>query len=68
MSTGDTIDNTLCNIKEALEFHLEGLPEDKFSLPRVASLETHLKNGDIVLEDDVIIANIHVALPKEFMA
>ena len=68
VSTGNTIDETLHNIKEALEFHLEGLAEDKFALPQVASLETHLKNGDIVLEDDVIIANVHVSLPKEFMA
>ena len=68
VSTGYTIDETLCNIREALEFHLEGLAEEKFSLPEVASLEAHLKNGDIVLEDDVIIANIHISLPKELTA
>jgi len=64
VSTGDTIDETLLNIKEAFKFHLEGLAEEKFSLPEPASPETHLKNGDIVLEDDVIIAYMHVCCLK----
>lgn len=68
ISTGNTVEETLENIKDALEFHLEGLAEEGYSLPETVSLETHLRNGDIVLDDDVIIANIHVELPKELIA
>jgi hypothetical protein len=31
-------------------------------------LEAHLKNGDIVLENDVIVANIHISLREELTA
>jgi predicted RNase H-like HicB family nuclease len=65
VSTGSTIDETLQNIKEALEFHLEGLAEGKVSLSPSISLEKHLKDGDIILEDEVIIAFVQVAVPKE---
>jgi|tagenome__1003787_1003787.scaffolds.fasta_scaffold19930746_2 predicted RNase H-like HicB family nuclease len=67
-STGNTIDETVQNIKEALEFHLEGLAEEGISLPPSTSLEKHLINRDIILEDDVIIAFIHVPIPKELTA
>ena len=68
VSTGNTIDETLINIKEALDFHLEAMAEEKYLLPEIVSLETHLKNGDIVLEDDVIIAYIHANFSKELIA
>jgi predicted RNase H-like HicB family nuclease len=64
ISTGDTLDETLQNIKEALEFHLETLLEDGEELPTTSSLEQHLSNGDIVLDDDIIIAYIHVRIPE----
>lgn len=67
VSTGNTIDATLRNIKEALEFHLEGLAEEGISLPPSSSLEKHLADGDIILEDDVIIAFIHIPVPKDLM-
>lgn len=68
ITTGDTIEETLQNIKDALEFHLEALAEEKLPMPVIRSLENHLSNGDIYLDDDVIIANIHAGVPKEFIA
>ena len=65
VSTGNTIDETLHNIKEALEFHLEGLAEEKISLPPFVSLEKHLNDGDIAIEDEVVIAFVQVPVPKE---
>lgn len=59
ISTGDTVEDTLDNIKEALEFHLEGLAEEKLLLPLQIPLAAHLLNGDIILDDDFIIANIY---------
>ena len=62
ISTGYTIEETIQNIKDALEFHLEGMAEEKLSMPKIQTLEKHLNNGDILLDDDVIIANINVPL------
>ena len=67
VSTGNTIDETMQNIKEALAFHLEGLAEEGINLSPSVPLEKHLRNGDIILEDDVIIAFIHIPVPKELM-
>lgn len=68
ISTGSTLEETLQNIKEALEFHLESLAEEKTKMPQTESLEKHLSKGDIILDDDIIIANIHVQLPYEHYA
>ena len=65
ISTGESIEETLQNIKDALEFHLETMAEEKLELPKVQSLEKHLNNGDIVLDDDVIIASIKMDIPLE---
>lgn len=67
-STGNTIDETLQNFKEALEFHLEGLVEENMRLPIPASLEEHLKKGNIFLDEDVIIASLQITPPKELAA
>ena len=67
ISTGNTIDETLKNIKEALEFHLEGLAEEGIQLFSPTSLEEHLTKGDIILDDDILIAYINVPVPKELI-
>jgi len=67
VSTGLTIDETLQNIKQALEFHLETIIEDGESIPAPISLEEHLANGDIALDDEVVIAYVNASLSKELM-
>ena len=66
ISTGDTIEETIQNIKDALEFHLEGMAEEKLPMPKTQTLEKHLSNGDIFLDDDVFIANVNVSVLKDF--
>ena len=66
ISTGNTIEETIQNIKDALEFHLEGMAEEKLPMPKIQTLEKHLSNGDIFLDDDVFIANVNVSVLKDF--
>ncbi len=66
VSTGDSIEETLQNIKDALEFHLESMIEEKLPMPQLQPLEKHLKDGNIFFDDDIIIANIHAEISKEF--
>ncbi|MGI8584528.1 MAG: type II toxin-antitoxin system HicB family antitoxin [Chitinophagaceae bacterium] len=68
ISTGNTIDETLQNFKEALEFHLEGLAEENMPLPSSISLEEHLKKGNIYLNEDIIIASLQITPPKQLVA
>lgn len=37
ISTGDTYQETLANIKEAIEFHLDGLREDGLPIPAAST-------------------------------
>ncbi len=65
ISTGSTLDEILQSIKDGLEFHSEGLIDDSLTLPFSVSLEKHLKKGDIILEDDVLIASISIPIPEK---
>lgn len=45
-SAGDTLDEAICNSKEAIECHLEGLLLDGDPIPEPKSIETHKENPD----------------------
>lgn len=38
ISTGETLDEVKCNIKEAIEFHIEGLRKDGIEVPAPVSI------------------------------
>jgi predicted RNase H-like HicB family nuclease len=48
IATGDTIEETVANMRDALEFHFEGMAED----------------GDPIPEPEVIIEYIEVNIPE----
>ncbi len=45
-SAGDTLDEAICNAKEAIECHLEGLLLDGDPVPKPKSIEVHKENQD----------------------
>ncbi|MBK1686214.1 type II toxin-antitoxin system HicB family antitoxin [Rubrivivax gelatinosus] len=45
-SAGDTFDEALESVREAIDLHLEGLAEDGKDLPVAAPVASHLGNGD----------------------
>ena len=45
-SAGDTLEDALTQVVEAIECHLEGLLLDGDEIPPAQSVETHLKNRD----------------------
>ena len=42
IATGDTLDQTIANIKSALEFHLQGLLEDGEEIPKSRGIQSYL--------------------------
>jgi predicted RNase H-like HicB family nuclease len=40
VTTGPTVDETLANMREAIEFHLEGMREDGESIPAPTTIAT----------------------------
>lgn len=45
-SAGDTLDEAFANAREALAFHIEGLREDKLTIPKPSSLDALKKNAE----------------------
>lgn len=43
VSTGATPEDTEANMKEAIEFHIEGLKEEGLSIPKPSSLSSYVE-------------------------
>jgi predicted RNase H-like HicB family nuclease len=56
VSAGETVEETLHHMKEALEGHLA----DSISYPDAHTLEWHLKNG-FQLQEDQILAHVEIS-------
>ena len=70
-ATGKTVDKTLTSYREALNFHLEGLGDDGYVLPRPKTLEQHIADG--LLHPDNIaveyfITAMRVSVPARAVA
>ena len=45
-SAGDSFDEALANVIEAIEFHLEGLAEEGMDIPKAEPIDAHLDTPD----------------------
>jgi len=43
VSTGPTVEETEKNVREAIEFHIEGLREEGYEIPRPSSRSTYVE-------------------------
>lgn len=66
-ATGKSVEETLENIKDALEFHLEGMLENGETLPHPKSLNFYLNQTDEFAGDE-IFTHINLATPELALA
>lgn len=66
-ATGKTVEETLETIKEAIEFHFEGIIEDGEEIPVPKSLNFYLAQTDEISSDD-ILAHINIEIPEFALA
>jgi predicted RNase H-like HicB family nuclease len=62
ITTGDTLEDTIANMKDALEFHVEALDE----IPEAKGLKFHSENGmfdEGQVAEDYFITQLEVRLP-----
>ncbi len=64
VATGETIEETISNLKEALEFHLEGMAEDGDPLPEPKGLAFYLAQNEPFAEPDDLLTHVEVRLPE----
>jgi predicted RNase H-like HicB family nuclease len=63
VATGKTIEETISNMKEVLEFHIEGMLEDGETYPVPKTLNYYIETTDEISSDD-ILAHIEITLPE----
>ena len=66
-ATGKTVEETLETMKEALEFHFEGMLEDSEEIATPKSLNFYLGETDEISSDD-ILAHIEIEVPETIFA
>lgn len=66
-ATGKTVEETLVTMKEAIEFHFEGMVEDGEDIPMPKSLNFYLAQTDEISSDD-ILAHINIEIPEFALA
>ncbi|MBP8020677.1 MAG: hypothetical protein RJA86_1902 [Pseudomonadota bacterium] len=60
-SAGDTMEEALNNVREAIEFHLEGLVEDGQEIPLPTDMAKHQQNPDFAVNYIWAIVDIDVS-------
>jgi predicted RNase H-like HicB family nuclease len=66
-ATGKTVEITLANMTEALEFHIEGMLENGEKMPIPKSLNYYISETDEISENE-IIAHIDLEFPELALA
>lgn len=64
VSTGDTIDETLQLMQEAIALWVEYTLEDGGEVPEPKSLQHFLNSGELELAPDDILTHVTVAIPE----
>ena len=67
VATGNTVEETVANMKEALQMHLESMTEDGEELPEAKGISQHIadgvfKQGEIA--EQYFITEIKISLPE----
>lgn len=65
ITVGDTVENTIVNMREAIELYLEAA-EDEQSLPARRSVEQHIQNGLLKkgeIADEYFLTEIKIETP-----
>ena len=65
IASGASVEETLANIRSALEFHLEGMAEHGDPIPVPRTLNFYVQNTDEISSDDIIA---HVTIDTTEMA
>ena len=63
VSVGDTLDEMNTMMREALEFHLEGILEDGNSIPEPMTMSVDLKAEDFEDVDYFLVRQLEVTVP-----
>ena len=61
---GDTIEETVANMQQSLEMHLESIVEDGDELPEPRGLRYYLDANETIAEATAFITHLAIAVPE----
>ena len=67
VATGKTVEETLKNIKDALQFHLEGMLENGEMIPTPKGLTYYLSQTDEISNDEILV-HVNLEIPELVLA
>ena len=67
VATGKTVEETLKNIQEALQFHLEGILENGEQVPIPKGLSYYLSQTDEISGDEILV-HVNINIPELVLA
>ena len=67
IATGTSVEETLANMRSALEFHLEGMAEHGEPIPVPQTLSFYVQNTNEISSDD-ILAHVTIETPEMALA
>jgi predicted RNase H-like HicB family nuclease len=65
VSVGDTLDEMRTMMREALEFHLEGLAHDGLSIPEALTHQVDFRDQDFEDAEYFVVEHLAVQVPVE---
>ena len=67
IATGKTVEETVSQMKEALQFHLEAMVTDGEDVPRAKGISQHIADGvfrEGEIADEYFITEVEIAVPQ----
>ncbi len=67
VAAGNSVEETLKNMREALEFHFESMIDDGEEIPTPKSLNYYVQQTDDISNED-ILAHVNIEIPESVLA
>jgi predicted RNase H-like HicB family nuclease len=67
VATGGTVEETLQQIKEALQFHIEAIVNDGEDIPKAKGISRHIQDGIFKkgeIAEEYFITEVEIAVPQ----
>ena len=67
IATGNSVEETLVQIREALQMHLESMSNDGEDIPKAKGLSQHISDGvfrEGEIADEYFITEVEIAVPQ----
>ncbi len=66
-ATGETIEETVQNMTEVLQFHLDSMAEDSEAMPQPKGLAYYIVSQEPIAEPDAFLTTVKISMNNSFL-